>query len=86
MVTQESGWISSKGADDPDLTDEQRQILQERRDRQGQLLGVVQVRVFENQCVPYVTFPQDSTLSAETDQSEVAEMVARARRELEDWQ
>jgi hypothetical protein len=49
------------------------------------LLGVVQVRVYENGCEPFVTFPQDAVLGVETDQSEVAAVVARARTRLLDW-
>jgi hypothetical protein len=46
---------------------------------------VVQVRVYENGCESYVTFPRDAVLGVETDQSEIAEMVARARAQLVDW-
>jgi hypothetical protein len=71
--------------DNSDLTDEQRQIVEERIRSRGQLLGVVQVRVFENGCEPFVTFPQGAALGVETDQSVIAELVARARTRLGDW-
>jgi hypothetical protein len=54
--------------------------------RRGPLLGVVQIRVYENGCEFFVTLPRDAVLGLETDQSEVAAMVARARaRLLFDW-
>ena len=85
-MTQEHGWFSYVGGgDNSDLTGEQRQMVEERIRNRGELLGVVQVRVFENGCEPYVTFPQGAVLGVETDQSVIAEMVARARTELVDW-
>ncbi len=60
-------------------------MVGERIRLRGQLLGVVQVRVFENECEPFVTFPQDAVLGVDTDQSVIAEMVASARTELVDW-
>ena len=61
------------------------QVVEERVRRRGPLLGVVQVRVYENGCEPFVTFPQDAVLGVEADQSEVAAVVARARTRLLDW-
>ena len=86
-MAQDHGWFSYIGiGDNSDLTDEQRQIVEERIRSRGQLLGVVQVRVFENGCEPFVTFPQSAALGVEgTDQSAIAEMVARARTRLGDW-
>ena len=84
-MAQHAGWFSYTGGDNSHLTDEQRQIVEDRIRNRGNLLGVVQVRVFENECEPYVTFPQDAVLGVETDQSEIAEMVARARAQLVDW-
>ena len=46
---------------------------------------MVQVRVYENGCEPFVTFPQGAVLGVETDQSEIADMVARACNRLLDW-
>jgi hypothetical protein len=85
-MAQDQGWFSYVGSNDnSDLTDEQRRIVEERIRSRGQLLGVVQVRVFENGCEPFVTFPQGAALGVETDQSVIAEMVARARARLVDW-
>jgi hypothetical protein len=85
-MTQQHGWISYTGSgDNSHLTEEHRQMVEERVRQRGQLLGVVQVRVFENGCEPFVTFPQGAVLGVETDQSVIAEMVARARTELVDW-
>ena len=86
VMAQEHGWFSYSGSSDKShLTDEQRQIVEERIRSRGQLLGVVQVRVYENGCEPYVTFPQGAAFGVETDQSVIAEMVARARTQLVDW-
>ena len=84
-MAEEHGWFRYTGSDNSHLTEEQRQIVEERIRSRGPLLGVVQVRVYENECEPFVTFPQDAVLGVETDQSEVAAMVARARTRLFDW-
>jgi hypothetical protein len=85
-MTREHGWISYTGSDNTShLTDDQRHRVEERVRQRGQLLGVVQVKVFENGCEPFVTFPQGAVLGVETDQSVIAEMFARARTELVDW-
>jgi hypothetical protein len=90
MATNDHGWISYVGGgDNSHLTDEQRQLVEERirerQERQGGLLGVVEVRVFENGCHQQVTFPHGSLLGIETDASVISEMVARARAELANW-
>lgn len=85
-MTNEQGWFTYTGARDTShLTNEQRQIVEDRIRGRGELLGVVQVRVYENGCEPYVTFPQGSVLGVETDQSAIAETVARARTQLVSW-
>jgi hypothetical protein len=84
-MTEGHGWFSYSGNDRSHLTAEQRQKVEERIDRRGQLLGVVEVRVFENGCEPFVTFPHGALLGVESDQSVIEEMVARARSELADW-
>ena len=84
-MAQHEGWFSYTGGDTSHLTDEQRHVVEDRIRDRGNLLGVVQVRVYENVCEPYVTFPHDAVLGVETDQSEIAEMVARARAQLVDW-
>jgi len=83
-MAQHEGWFSFAGGDKSHLTDEQRQIVEDRIRDRGDLLGVVQV-VYENGCEPYVTFPKEAVFGVETNQSDIAEMVARAHAELVDW-
>jgi hypothetical protein len=86
LMAQDHGWFSSTSdGDNSRLTDEQRQAIEERIRGRGQLLGVVQVRVFENDCEPFVTFPEGADLGVESDQAVIAEMVSRARTRLGDW-
>ena len=85
-MAEEQGWFSYQGADDSHLSETRRQSVEERIRRRGPLLGPVQVWVYENGCEPFVTFPQGAVLGIETDQSEVAAMVARARTRLSDWE
>jgi hypothetical protein len=84
-VAQHHGWFSYSGGDTSHLTDEQRQVVEDRIRDRGNLLGVVEVRVYENGCESYVTFPQNAVLGVDTDQSEIAEMIARAHAQLVDW-
>ena len=85
-MAEDQGWFSyTGGSDNSHLTGEQRQIVEDRIRSRGQLLGVVQVRVYENGCEPYVTFPEGAVLGVETDQSVIADMVVRARTRLVDW-
>ena len=85
-MARDHGWFSyTGGSDNSHLTDEQRRIVEDRIRGRGQFLGVVQVRVYENGCEPYVTFPQGAVLGVGTDRSVIAEMVARARTRLDDW-
>ena len=86
VMAEEQGWFSYQGADDSHLSETRRQSVEERIRRRGPLLGPVQVWVYENGCEPFVTFPQGAVLGIETDQSEVAVMVARARTRLSDWE
>jgi hypothetical protein len=85
MAQHHGSFIYTGSGDNSHLTDEQRQDLDEYIRSRGQLLGVVQVRVYENGCEPGVTFPQGAVLRVETPQSVIAEMVARARTELVGW-
>ena len=85
-MAQSDGWFSVTGnGGNSHLTDEQRQIVEDRIRERGDLLGVVQVRVYENGCEPCVMFPEDAVLGVATDRSEIADMVARARTQLVDW-
>jgi hypothetical protein len=90
MTTNEHGWVSYVGGgDNSHLTDDQRELVEERirlrRASRGGLLGVVQVRVYENGCEPQVTFPHGALLGIDSGTPAISEMVARARAELADW-
>jgi len=90
MTTDENGWVSYVGGgDNSHLSEEQRQLVEERiRQRQetrGGLLGVAQVRVYENGCEPQVTFPQGALLGIDSGAPAISEMVLRARTELANW-
>jgi hypothetical protein len=77
------GWFAWTGRQD--LTNEQRQVIEQRIDASGRLLGVVQVEVYENDCLPYFTFPEGAVLGVDADPTTIADMVARARTEREGW-
>jgi hypothetical protein len=88
-MATDHGWISYGPGDNSHLTEEQREWVEgrirQREESRGALLGVVEVRVYENACEPQVGFPQVAILGVATDPSVISEMVARARTELEDW-
>jgi hypothetical protein len=89
-MPRDHGWVSYVGGgDNSHLSEEQRQLIEERirqrRESRGDLLGVVQVRVYEHGCEPQVTFPHEALLGVETDASVISAMVARAREELAEW-
>jgi hypothetical protein len=57
----------------------------DRQEKRGGLLAVVEVSVYQNGCLPQVSFPHGSLLGVETEASVIAEMVARASTELANW-
>jgi hypothetical protein len=59
--------------------------MAERAERRGALLATVEVRVYERQEEPQVSFPHEAQLHPGSDPSTVAEVVARARRSLGGW-
>jgi hypothetical protein len=77
------------GSDNANLTDEQRQKVEDgtraRHQQRGDLLAVVEVSVYERGCHQQVNFPQGSLLGVESDPSVISEVVARARAELATW-
>jgi len=85
------GWIgygTGPGGKDhlpPDVRAEVERRETERRERQGRLLCEVHVQVYEHDAVPGVAFPAGSTLDGESDSSDVASAVARARDALAEW-
>ena len=88
-MTTERGWVSYASGDNSHLSTEgraevERRITQRQAER-GALLAIVEVRVYENDEVPQVTFPQDALLTVESDSSTVSDVVARAREQLTHW-
>jgi regulator of protease activity HflC (stomatin/prohibitin superfamily) len=84
------GWASYLGSGDnshlPEETQRQvEQRMKEQRERRGQLLAVVEVRVYENEAHAQISCPQGARLRTELDTTAVAQVVARARRELAGW-
>jgi hypothetical protein len=88
-MATDHGWISYGPGENSHLTDEQRDWVEgrirQRQEGRGALLGVVEVRVYENACEPQVGFPREAMLGVDTDASVISEMVARARTELAEW-
>ena len=87
MATNQHGWISYVGgSDNAHLTDSQLQMAEDahraRQNWRGSLLGVVEVSVYEQGCLPQVSFPQGSLLGVESDASVISELMARASAEL----
>ena len=89
LMATEHGWVVYTPGDNSHLTDEQRELVEarirERKERQGRLLAIVEVRVYEHGAEPQVNFPPDAVMGVNTPSSEVAEVVARAREELGNW-
>lgn len=89
MGTGKQGWISYGGGENSYLTHEQRQNVEEhiseRQKKRGELLGIVEVRVYEQGCQPQVSFPSGSLLGVDADDSVISEIVARAMAELANW-
>ena len=88
-MANDHGWISYGPGDNSHLSEDQRGWVEERirqhEASRGGLLGVVEVRVYEQACEPQVSFPQGAILGVEADSSLISEMVDRARSELADW-
>jgi hypothetical protein len=89
MAAKVHGWISYGDGDNSHLTEEQRQMVEEsnrkRQEERGELLGVVEVSIYEHGCHPQVNFPQGSLLGVDTDEFVISEIVARAAVELANW-
>ncbi|MFZ0249669.1 MAG: hypothetical protein WAL61_06970 [Acidimicrobiales bacterium] len=83
------GWVSYGSGDNAHLSDEVRtemdRRMRERRERQGALLATVEVRVYEHEEEPQVSFPPEALLGIETEQSVIREVVRRAREQLTHW-
>ena len=84
-MSSDHGWVSSSLGDNSYQSDEVRQLIRDRRERKGELLAVVAVRVYEHDEDTSVSFPPDAVLGIETDQSVISEVVRRAREQLTQW-
>jgi hypothetical protein len=88
-MTAEQGWVSYTSGDNSHLSPEARaeveRRIKRRREERGALLAIVQVRVYENDEEPQVSFPEDAFLGVETDSSIISDVVARAREQLAHW-
>jgi hypothetical protein len=85
IMEPEHGWVSYTAEDDSHLTDSQREGIRQREERKGRLMGIVEVRVYENECVPQITFPPGALLGIDAGPDAMNEMVTRARTELQNW-
>jgi hypothetical protein len=86
----DEGWVTYVlGGENGHLTEEQRRLIEEemrrRTERRGRLLAVVEVRVYENETEPQVSFPPGALLKPESDGREIIEVVERARVDLAVW-
>ena len=84
-MTTEHGWVSYTSGDNSHLSPEVRTRVERRKEERGALLAIVQVRVYENDEEPHVSFPQDALLGVDTDSSIISDVVARAREQLAHW-
>jgi hypothetical protein len=75
--------------DNSHLTEEQRHRIEDemrhRQERRGRLLAVVEVRVYENETEPQVSFPPAALLKPDSDDSEIMGIVDRAQEGLAAW-
>jgi hypothetical protein len=88
-VSSDHGCIAYSPLSGPDPSDDQRRRVEERmrehRERQGALLAVVEIRVYEHDEVPQVSFPDDALLGVDADSATISDVVARARDRLASW-
>lgn len=85
-----SGWLGyGGGGENSALTPEQRSEIErqmrERRRQRGALLARVEVEIYENGADAQVSFPPESVLDPGADGAAIADVVARAKAELERW-
>jgi hypothetical protein len=85
----EPGWVSYTSGDNsrlaPEVRAEVERRFKRRREERGALLAIVEVRVYENDEEPQVSFPEDALLGVGTDSSIISDVVARAREQLVHW-
>jgi hypothetical protein len=92
---QHAGWVSytdAPGGMDhlpPDVRAEVERQEAARKEQRGRLLCEVHVRVYENDVDEsnemFVSFPDDAALGIESDRSQIAAAVTRAREALASW-
>jgi len=72
-MTAEHGWVSYTSGENSHLSPEVRaeveRRIKRRREERGALLAIVEVRVYENDEEPQVSFPREAVLGVETDSS-----------------
>lgn len=82
------GYSSGPGGKDhlsPDVRAEIERQETLRKERQGRLLCVVHVQVYEHDAVPGVEFPAGCALDVESDSGDIAAAVAQAQEALITW-
>jgi hypothetical protein len=90
MNEAKSGWVGW-GSEGPsrELSPEDREEFIRRRDQRiagwGELLAVVEVRVYEHGCHSQISFPSACKLGPDTDSERLAAVVQTAREDLADW-
>ena len=86
----DEGWVTYVvGRRNDHLTPEQREFIEKerkaRQERRGRLLAVVEVRVYENDTDPQVSFPPGAILEPVSDEADILEVVGRAEEALAAW-
>lgn len=83
------GWVALSPLGETGLPDdlraEVRGRIEQNRVQRGDLLAVVEVRVFENGAEAQVSFPPEGLLGPDSDSDVIADVVARAREQLASW-
>jgi hypothetical protein len=88
-MAEETGWASytpiSHAHLSPEVRAEVERRMRQRHEERGALLATVEVRVYEHDEEPQVSFPSNSVLGVETDALTISEIVVRARERLAHW-
>jgi hypothetical protein len=85
-MTNGRGWISyAGGQENSHLTAEQRAIVEERLTARGRLQARVEVDVYEDGADAQVSFSNKTTLGPDAGRETIAQVVSRAREQLERW-
>jgi hypothetical protein len=88
-MAEEHGWVATTPGGNSHLSPEVRaevdRRMMRRQAERGALLAIVEVRVYEHDEEPQVSFPPEALLGAETDAAVLSDIVARARERLVHW-